>query len=256
MTTNIVTASFKDGATIARTRPLTQHDYGQTLRFDGIDLPDTYEVYFSNDQKDGKAAVQIGNIDGVAIPDVYLTTGEAIYAWVFLHTDRDDGETAYTIYIPVVQRSEASDTEPTPVQQDAITEAIAALQTAVGKAEEAQTEWESMTATAETLPPESDATASYADGVLTLGIPQGVQGEKGEQGEKGDKGETGAQGIQGIQGDKGDKGDSPVITAQKSGNTTTIYADGVAIGTVEDGQKGDKGDVGVPSLVNGVIVYS
>lgn len=77
-----------------------------------------------------------------------------------------------------------------------------------------------MTATAETLPAGSDATASYSDGVLTLGIPKGDKGEEGAtgpegpQGPKGDtgstgpQGERGPQGIQGEQGPKGDKGDT------------------------------------------------
>lgn len=61
------------------------------------------------------------------------------------------------------------------------------------------------------------------------------------KGEKGDPGERGEQGIQ------GEPGHSPVITAFKSGTTTTIYADGVAIGTVSDGAdgaQGPKGDTG------------
>lgn len=47
-----------------------------------------------------------------------------------------------------------------------------------------------MTAVAETLPTGSDATASYSDGVLTLGLPRGA---------KGDTGETGAQGRSVLQ---------------------------------------------------------
>lgn len=46
-----------------------------------------------------------------------------------------------------------------------------------------------------------------------------------------------------IRGAKGDTGRAPQITAEKSGSTTTIYADGVAIGTVEDGEDG----IGVPT---------
>ena len=50
-----------------------------------------------------------------------------------------------------------------------------------------------------------------------------------------------------LKGDKGDKGDpgipgkdghSPVVTATKSGKTTTISVDGTAIATVEDGTDG------------------
>jgi hypothetical protein len=77
-----------------------------------------------------------------------------------------------------------------------------------------------MSAEAVTLPAGSDATASYSDGVLTLGIPKGDKGEQGAtgpegpQGPKGDtgptgpQGERGPQGIQGEQGPKGDKGDT------------------------------------------------
>lgn len=79
-----------------------------------------------------------------------------------------------------------------------------------------------MSATAEELPTGSAPTASYSNGVLRLGIPQGPKGDtgakgdkgdKGDKGEKGDKGDTGPQGeqgpqgIQGIQGEQGPKGD-------------------------------------------------
>lgn len=75
-----------------------------------------------------------------------------------------------------------------------------------------------MTAEATTLPPGSDATASYDNGVLTLGIPrgqkgdtgatgatgpQGPQGERGATGPQGETGATGPQGPQGIQGPQG-----------------------------------------------------
>lgn len=71
--------------------------------------------------------------------------------------------------------------------------AQSAAETAQGKAEDAQTAAESaqaaaeaarddvlgMSAEAETLPAGSSATASYADGVLSLGIPRGDKGETG-----------------------------------------------------------------------------
>ena len=58
-----------------------------------------------------------------------------------------------------------------------------------------------------------------------------------------------------LKGDKGDKGDpgipgkdghSPVVTATKSGKTTTISVDGTAIATVEDGTDGSPGVAGAP----------
>ena len=51
---------------------------------------------------------------------------------------------------------------------------------------------ENMTVDVTTLAAGSSATASYTDGVLTLGIPKGDQGDKGDKGDKGNKGDTGA----------------------------------------------------------------
>ena len=55
-----------------------------------------------------------------------------------------------------------------------------------------------------------------------------------------------------LKGDKGDPGTpgkdghSPVVTATKSGKTTTISVDGTAIATVEDGADGAPGAAGAP----------
>ena len=57
---------------------------------------------------------------------------------------------------------------------------------------------------------------------------------------KGDKGDPGAPGI------PGKDGHSPVVTATKSGKTTTISVDGTAIATVEDGADGTPGVAGAP----------
>jgi len=130
MTTNIVTAAF--GAfKVTRTRQLYQYDYGQILRFAGIDLPDAYTVHFSNRQIGGDAVKQVGDVNGVQIPDEMLTSGQNVYAWVFLHTGTDDGETMYAVTIPVQQRPKPTEEEPTPVQQGLIEQAIAALNAAV-----------------------------------------------------------------------------------------------------------------------------
>jgi len=127
---NIVKASF-GGLREVATAPLWQWDYGQILQIDGLDLPQAFEVHFSNSRKSGETITQIGTDNQVTIPDMYLTSGADIFAFVFLHDGTDDGETEYVIKIPVRERPEPSDIEPTPVQQDVITEAIAALNSAV-----------------------------------------------------------------------------------------------------------------------------
>ena len=127
---NITTASF-GGLREVATSPLWQYDYGQILKITGLDLPQAFEVHFSNSRKSGETITQIGTDSQVVIPDMYLTSGADIYCFIFLHDGLTDGETEYVIKIPVRERPEPSDIEPTPEQQDTITEAIAALNVAV-----------------------------------------------------------------------------------------------------------------------------
>ena len=138
---NIVTAKFCSDQTRAWTDELWQYDYGQILKFDGLELPDAYEVHFSNQPLTGETITQIGTADGVTIPDQFLQSGEVVYAWVYLHAGEDDGETEYMVTIPVSKRPEPSDEQPTPVEQSAIDQAIAALNIAVEKADEAITHY-------------------------------------------------------------------------------------------------------------------
>lgn len=153
-----------DECFVFKTTPLYQYDYGQILKFDGVTLPEVYEVHFSNSAQRGTAKSVIGDVDGVLIPDEYLLTGESVYVWVFLHEGENDGATEYMAMIPVNRRPQPVYGRPTPVQQDAITEAIAYIAGA-------RSQWENMKAEAVGLAPDEEPTASYEEGVLTLGIP-------------------------------------------------------------------------------------
>lgn len=141
MALNIITANFCSGATQTWTEEAYQWDYGQVLQFEGLDLPDAYQVHFSNVPLTGTTITQIGGADGVTVPDQFFTGGETIYAWVYLHEGEDDGETVYMVTIPVKKRPQPSDDVPTPVEQSAIDQAIAALNIAVEKADEAITHY-------------------------------------------------------------------------------------------------------------------
>lgn len=200
MTDNIVTAAFSGGRR-TRTEHLWQYDYGQVLRITGLELPETFEVHFSNTRDRGSAKTSIGTAEAVSIPDEYLTSGADIYAWVFLHTGADDGETEYMIIIPVRRRAKPSDDAPTPQEQSAITQAIAALNGAVEKAEQAATE------AAETV----EVVDELIDNALQ---------EAKDSGEF--DGPQGPQGIQGETGPQGPSGYSPTASVQKSGTTATI----------------------------------
>ena len=210
------------------TGSLYQYDYGQRLLIHGVTLPETYEVHFAN-QQTGESKTAIGDSTGVMIPDEYLLSGANIHVWIYLHDGADDGETEYHGIINVTKRARPTDQEPTPVQQDLITQAIAALNTAVEKTEESEKAAEDAAnsvknagATVETLASGSSATVVVKDvnGVKTFefGIPEGRKGEKGDRGEqgiqgvKGDTGEKGEKGDAGEQGPKGDKGDPGEVT--------------------------------------------
>ncbi len=129
MVDNVLRIAFK-GKTSIESKPLYQYDYGQKIKFVDLELPNSYEVHFSNRQK-GTSITQIGNADGVLIPDMYLESGLPVYVWVFLHTGQSDGETEYMVTIPVIQRAAPSEDEPTPQQESAIGQAVQALNSAV-----------------------------------------------------------------------------------------------------------------------------
>ena len=65
-----------------------------------------------------------------------------------------------------------------------------------------------------------------------------------KNGSKGSAGADGRDGAPGAPGTPGKDGHSPVVTATKSGKTTTISVDGAAIATVEDGADGKPGAAG------------
>lgn len=94
----------------AVTAPLYQYDYGQVLKITAPSLPDPYTVHFGNARSCGESLTVIGTAsDGAAIPSSLLATGLNVYAWVFLHTGENDGETEYMIEIPVIRRAEPTD---------------------------------------------------------------------------------------------------------------------------------------------------
>lgn len=158
---NIITAYLGPCPT-ATTEPRYQYDMGQVLMFAGVSLPAAYQVDFSNNPRTGDSITQIGTADeGAAIPDMFFLSGKPVYAFVVL-TDGDGVTTEYRVEIPVIARPARTDEEPTPEEQTAIDQAIAALNAAVTATGEAQTAAETAQQGAEDA---RDAAVAAADGV-------------------------------------------------------------------------------------------
>lgn len=213
--TNIVTANLAKSR-FYRCPPLYQYNYGMVLKITGVDLPTAYEVDFSNDIS-GQSITQIGGADGVAIPAQFFQPGQAIYCWLRVHPTQDSGITTATIVIPISPRATITDEEPTPEEQSAIDQAIAALNDAVDRAEDAVEHYpkveNSIWYTWDVDAGEYVSTGVPAQGGQGPQGPKGDKGDTGEQGQKGDKGDTGDTGATGPQGAKGDPGDDYVLTA-------------------------------------------
>ena len=122
MRDNIITAVYNTKGRY-NTNPVYQYDYVLILQITDVELPPTYEVHFSNSVH-GKAITQIGDSNGVAVPDMLLLKGLTVYAWLFLHTGDSDGETEFLITIPVIQRAKPEDYELPQSEHDTVYDAI------------------------------------------------------------------------------------------------------------------------------------
>jgi hypothetical protein len=250
-----------NGSNPVYTKSVYQYDYGQILKLEGIELPTSYEVHFSN-EIEGESTTVIGDENGVAIPDVYLTTGEPVYAWLYLHTGETDGETVLEIMIPVKKRAAKTDETPTPIQQDVITQTMAALNSAVNNVESIAesipgtlteslrqakesgifdgkdgvdgTPGFSPTISVNTISGGHRINITTASGSQSVDVLDGVKGDKGDQGLKGDTGEQGPKGETGDRGPEGPQGPQGI--------------QGVKGETGSQGPQGEKGDKGDPGI--------
>lgn len=174
---NTVTAYLGKGKSTT-TAERYQWDYGQVLRIEGINLPYSFQTHFSNQPRVGTAKTFIGTDDAVEIPDEYLITGKTIYAWIFLHDSETDGETVYTITIPVIPRPQPVDEEPTPVQQSEINQLINALNNGVERAETAA---DSAEASATASAASADESAGSATTAAQKASEAAISAENAEQ---------------------------------------------------------------------------
>lgn len=194
MRDNTITARI-DRLGSCRADPAYQYDYGLMLKFSGIDLPTAYEVHFGAGAT-SPTVTQIGGADGVNIPDSLLAAAGTIYAWIYLHTGESDGETVYTVTIPVLARGEITDEQPTPQEQGVIAQTIAALEAGVTTVQ----------TIADGIPTEIETALAAAKASGEFDGPPGPQGERGPKGDTGERGPAGQNGIDGQPGQDGKNG--------------------------------------------------
>ena len=238
-TIHIVMAQGK----VRKSLPLWQYDYGQILILDGLELPSAYEVHFAADES-GNSVTQIGGENGVSIPDSLLEIGNPIHVWLFIHTGENDGETEVHGVIPVIRRAKPTNATPTPVQQDAITEAIAALNAAVDEAEGIA---EAIPGTVNDALAEAKASGEFdgADGVSPAVTITSITG--GYRITIVDADGTHTADV--MDGEDGQDGTSPTVTVTDitGGHRLTITdANGSRTVDVMDGQDGQDGQDGDP----------
>jgi hypothetical protein len=101
----VLVAQIYDRESTTYTESVYQHDKNVTLVFQGVDLPEKYEVIFSDRKERGISISCEGNgVSGVLIPDQLLSTGDYVYAWV-CETDEETGRmTRCPVVIPVIPR--------------------------------------------------------------------------------------------------------------------------------------------------------
>ena len=124
-----------EGEHRVKAHSLWQWDYGQLLVFKDLDLPNVYEVHFSNNPL-GTSKTVVGTDAGAKIPDEYLEKPASIYAWVYLHDGTEDGETEYMCEIPVLRRAKPDNINVTGDDQRTFTQMMAALEAELTNAED------------------------------------------------------------------------------------------------------------------------
>lgn len=164
-TTKIIKGVINSGRYTV-TAPIVKEDYGLYLQIEGVELPETYQVDFSNSENSGSSVTMIGNADGVLIPRQFISTGKDVFAFLY-HVGADFGRTVYKFRIPNKLRPDRTEETPTPEEQSVIDQAIAQLNAAVEKtAQDVQTTTVNA-AEAQRHAKEADQSAQDAEGSKT-----------------------------------------------------------------------------------------
>ncbi len=137
----MVYAKFTHALTNVTTNPVTQWDYGRTLRIDGLDLPTAVRIDFgiSGEQTTiSRIGTTKDRVTAVVIPDSFLEQSNNLVAYVYVN-DTTEGKTVRTINIPITARAKPEEFD-TPESKELFAEAIEQLNDAADRAETARDE--------------------------------------------------------------------------------------------------------------------
>ena len=217
---------------------LWQWDTGRRLRVgSGVE-----QVHYQNRVLGGTLDVDVG-ADGTAIiPDELLQDWHTLTVYAYVTDDTG----AYTMVqqdFAVHKRGKPADYVYTPTEQKTLSD----IQRQIGDLDGLTTEAKDTLVAAINEAARTGGSLRVADGYIQYSADGGstwqnliaVADLKGADGAPGKDGPTGA---------PGKDGHSPVVTATKSGKTTTISVDGAAIATVEDGADGKPGAAGADGI--------
>ena len=220
---------------------LWQWDTGRRLRVgSGVE-----QIHYQNRALGGSVDVDVGTDGTAIIPDELLQDCHTLTAYAYVTDDTG----AYTMVqqdFAVHKRAKPAGYVYTPTDQMT----LRTIQRQIGDLADLTTEAKDTLVAAINEVARTGGAGSMdfrvADGYIQYSTDGGstwtnliaVADLKGADGKPGAAGATGPAGV------PGKDGHSPVVTATKSGKTTTISVDGAAIATVEDGAKGDPGKTG------------
>lgn len=100
----VVEVNCSSESNVTYTQSFFQYDGNVKLIINGLDLPERYEVHFSNFRDYGVSLPTMGDTGGVIIPNAFFMAGRDIYAYVTTGTGQGGGTTSHLIVIPIIPR--------------------------------------------------------------------------------------------------------------------------------------------------------
>ena len=169
-TTKIIRGTVNSkGFTI--TSAITQWDYGWQFIPEIEDLPATYRLDFSNEEKHGTALPVYCSTEGAEVPTELIDTGKDIWVWYVAIGD-GYGITEYKWRIPNKCKPKTEEDEPTPSQQSSIDQLIVRSNEAVESAEQSASDADASAQSASADADRAEQAASTA-GYLDVEIVDG-----------------------------------------------------------------------------------